>query len=87
MIKERCYFMGGTADGCIIPISPHIREVSIPVAIRTSPYFVVEDTDLLRPPPSRFNINRYYRTRLTHLATHPLHGEWPLTVYALTQVT
>jgi len=84
MIYERCYFMGGAADGCIIPISPHVKEISIPVSLGPAPYFVSHDTDLFNPPALRFSVNRYSRTMLTHPAPHPLHGEWPLTVYTWT---
>jgi len=84
MIKERCYFMGGVADGRVFAVSPHKQEVVIPLVVKTSPFFVRKDTDLLEPPPIRFNVHRYSRTRLTHPAPHPLHGEWPLTVYAWT---
>ena len=87
MINERCYFMGGAADGCIISISPRVKEISIPVSLGPAPYFVSQDTNLLKPPVLRFGVNQYSRTRLTHPAPHPLHGEWPLTVYALTKVT
>ena len=31
-----------------------------------------------------FRVAVYTRTKLTHPAPHPLHGEWPLTVYAWT---
>ena len=87
MIKERCYFMGGAADGCVITISPRTREMVIPVMTKTSPYFVDKDTDLRLSLSPRLNVNRYTRTKLTHPAPHPLHGEWPLTVYALTKAT
>ena len=30
---------------------------------------------------NRLRPHTYKRTKLTNLAPHPLHGEWPLTVY------
>ena len=71
MIKERCYFMGGIVDGTVWGISPHSSRVRIPELIMTIPYSHVN--------------HEYIRTRLLHDAPHPLHGVWPITVYALVE--
>jgi len=66
MIKERCYFMGGPADGRNVAMPCGVRNIKIPIGFH----------------PFRFVV--YTRTKLTHPAPHPIHGEWPLTVYAWT---
>lgn len=71
MIKERCYFMGGVADGFVVGISPHSSRVRVPGWQKTI--------------SNRYVNHGYIRTKLTHPAPHPLHGEWPLTVYALVE--
>ncbi len=35
--------------------------------------------------PNYYRACTYTRTLLTHPAHHPLHGEWPLTVYVWTK--
>ena len=75
MIKERCYFMGGCADGEVFPARAGINKIVV----------LGEPVDF--PFPSlrlQFVMHEYTRTRLTHSAPHPLHGEFPLTVYAWT---
>ena len=71
MIKERCYFMAGVADGLIVDISPHSTNVRVPGLVMTTPNNQVN--------------HQYMRTQLTHSAPHPLHGMWPVTVYALVE--
>ena len=71
MIKERCYFMGGIVDGMVIGISPHSSKVRVPGLIMTT--------------PTSYVTHQYMRTQLLHPAPHPLHGTWPLTVYALVE--
>jgi hypothetical protein len=75
MIRERCYFMGGCADGKVLGVRSGVKNVVVPG----------EPAKLKFPSLSlRFVMHEYARTRLTHLAPHPLHGEFPLTVYAWT---
>ena len=68
--------MGGLADGNVLSVRAGIGKVVVP------------GEPVKHPFPSfrlTFTTNTYARTKLTHPAPHPLHGEWTLTVYAWTR--